>query len=98
MSGAAKRDGGVRGRPGPIYRAASNLGVRARVWKAGEVFAGDRGRLRERCAGETGLASGAHGSAEGGRASALRRGGVSARWQAGPGECGVRGGALAWAW
>ena len=37
-------DGGVRGRPGPTYRAAANLGVRARVWKAGVDFAGDRGR------------------------------------------------------
>ena len=37
-------DGGVRGRPGPTYRAAANLGVRARFWKAGVVFAGDRGR------------------------------------------------------
>ena len=37
MSGAAERDGGVRGRPGPIYRAASNLGVRARVWNLAEI-------------------------------------------------------------
>ena len=33
-----------RGRPRPTYRAAANLGVRARVWKAGVDFAGDRGR------------------------------------------------------
>ena len=39
---ARVRDDGVRGRPGPTYRAAANLGVRARVWKAGVDFAGDR--------------------------------------------------------
>ena len=37
-------DDGVRGRPGPTYRAAANLGVRARVWKAGVDSAGDSGR------------------------------------------------------
>ena len=37
-------DDGVRGRPGPTYRAAANLGVRARVWKASVDSAGDRGR------------------------------------------------------
>ena len=37
-------DDGVRGRPGPTYRAAAILGVRARVWKAGVDFAGDHGR------------------------------------------------------
>ena len=41
---AAGRGDGVRGRPGPTYRAAANLGVRARVWKAGVDSTGDRGR------------------------------------------------------
>jgi len=30
-------DDGVRGRPGPTYRAAANLGVRARVWNLAEI-------------------------------------------------------------
>ena len=58
------------------------------VWKAGEIPGGGRGRaLREEEDGPD-----AWGRAGSGGASDAERGGVGARWQAGPGECGVRGG------
>ena len=66
-------DGGVRGRPGPTYRAAANLGVRARVL---ESRRGLRRRSRAGgCAGEKGLTRGPGPSVgEGARERATRWG------------------------
>ena len=66
-------DGGVRGRPGPSYRAAANLGVRARVL---ESRRGLRRRSRAGgCAGEKGLTRGPGASVEeGARERATRWG------------------------
>jgi len=56
--GVAARVGGSRGGPRAVFKGRrSALGVRARVWKAGERLGGDRGvQLRE---GEDGPDSGA---------------------------------------
>ena len=46
--GGCGGEDGSREAAGGLYKAAANLGVRARVWNAGVDFAGDRGVVAPR--------------------------------------------------
>ena len=77
-------DDGVRGRPGPTYRAAANLGMRARVL---ESRRGLRRRSRAGgCAGEKGLTRGPGASVEEGARERATRWGELRRPRALAGE------------
>jgi len=72
--GGCGGEDGSREAAGGLYKAAANLGVRARVWKAGVDSAGDSGRAVARALrGGDGSSKRGPRVSGGARASGLRR-------------------------